>query len=127
MRLRDDAGSAVAEFVMVVTLLALLTLSVIQLGVTLLIRNTIVDAAAEGARFGALADNSLADGQARAAQLITTAIGPDYAEQVTASLGSYLGHPALTVTVRAPLPVIGFVGIEGALEVSGHAAIETLD
>jgi hypothetical protein len=37
-----------------------------------------------------------------------------------------LGHPAVIVTVRAPLPLIGLVGIEGGLEVSGHAAIETL-
>ena len=124
--MRDDEGSAVAEFVMVSVLLTLLTLSVIQLGLALLVRNTIVDAAAEGARFGALADTSLAEGEARTSQLIAAAIGPDYAHDVTASLGSYLGHPAITITVRAPLPLIAFVGIDGALEVSGHAAIESL-
>ena len=31
------------------------------------------------------------------------------------------------VTVRAPLPLIGLLGAERALEVTGHAAIETLD
>lgn len=127
MRLRDDTGSAVAEFVMVTALLTLLTLSVIQLGLALLIRNTIVDAAAEGARFGALADRSLADGETRTVELISTALSPDYARDVSATLGSYLGHPAVTVTVRAPLPLIGLVGLGGGLEVSGHAAVETLD
>ena len=126
-RLREDDGSAVAEFVMVSALLTILTLSVIQLGLVLLIRNTVVDAAAEGARFAALADNSLADGVARARDLITTALGPGYATGVEARTDSYLGHPAVVVTVRAPLPLIGLVGLDDGLEVSGHAAVETLD
>lgn len=112
---------------MVSALLTVLTLSVIQLGLALFIRNTVVDAAAEGARFGALADNSLSDGVARATDLITVALGPSYATDVSASTGSYLGHPAIIVTVRAPLPLIGLIGIDDGLEVSGHAAIEALD
>ena len=127
MRLRDDDGSAAAEFVMVGALLTIMTLSVLQLGLALHVRNTIVDAAAEGARFGALADNTLDDGVARTIDLITTALGSDYARDVSASYGSYLGHPASIVTVRTPMPLIGLIGIEQGLEVSGHAAVETLD
>ena len=112
---------------MVGALLTVLTLSVMQLGLALHIRNTVTDAAAEGARFGALADNSLADGIVRTRDLITTALGAGYAGDVTASYGTYLGSPAAVVTVRAPLPLIGLIGIEGGLEVSGHAAVETLD
>jgi TadE-like protein len=123
----DDRGSAAAEFVMVGALLTVLTLSVLQLGFALHIRNTVLDAAAEGARFGALADNTLADGAIRTRDLISTALGPSYAQDVTSSYGSYLGHPAAIVTVRAPLPLIGLVGIEGGLEVQGHAAVETLE
>ncbi|HAM26986.1 MAG TPA: pilus assembly protein, partial [Microbacteriaceae bacterium] len=63
--MRRDDGSAVAEFAMVGALLTVLTLSVIQLGLALHIRNTVLDAAAEGARFAALADNGLEDGAAR--------------------------------------------------------------
>ena len=122
-----DDGSAVAEFVMVSGLLVILTLSVIQLGLVLFIRNTVVDAAAEGARFGALADNSATDGIARSVDLITTALGPGYATNVTASTGSYLGHPALTITVQTPLPLVGLIGLDNGLEVSGHAAIESLN
>ena len=122
-----DDGSAVAEFVMVSGLLVILTLSVIQLGLVLFIRNTVVDAAAEGARFGALADNSATDGIARSVDLITTALGPGYATNVTASTGSYLGHPALTITVQTPLPLVGLIGLDSGLEVSGHAAIESLN
>jgi hypothetical protein len=125
-QLRDDRGSAVAEFVMVGALLTVLTLSVLQLGLALHIRNTVQDAAAEGARYGALADNAPSDGVRRTRELIDLAIGDDYAQNVTAHGGSWMGHPAVTITVRTRLPLVGLVGIDGVLEVSGHAAVETL-
>ncbi len=112
---------------MVGTLLTVLTLSVIQLGLALLIRNTVSDAASEGARFAALADNGLPDGIARARDLVTVALGPAYAEDVTGAYGTYLGHPAAVITVRAPLPLIGMIGVQHGLEVTGHAAVETLE
>ena len=124
--MRRDAGSAAAEFVMVAALLTVLTLGVLQLGVALLVRNTVLDAASEGARFGALADNVPADGVARTRELIGTAIGADYARDVRVSAGAWRGSPAVTVTVRTTLPVIGLLGVGGALEVTGHAARETL-
>ena len=126
-RLRDDEGSAVVEFTLVGVLLTILTLAVIQLGLALHVRNTVQDAAAEGARFAALADNGPADGVLRTRALITEAIGADYATDVAVGTGEWMGHPAVTVTVRTTLPVIGLIGVGGGLEVSGHAAIETLD
>lgn len=125
--MRDDTGSAAVEFTLVGALLTVLTLSVLQLGLALHIRNTVHDAAAEGARFGALADNRPADGAARTVALITEAIGPHYAGDVRVAGGAWRGHPTVTVTVRTTLPLIGLVGIDGALEVSGHAPVETLD
>jgi Flp pilus assembly protein TadG len=125
-RVRDDRGSAVAEFTMVGALLTVLTLSVLQLGLALHIRNTVQDAAAEGARYGALADHTPADGIQRTRDLIQLAIGRDYAQNVTVAGGSWMGHPAVTITVRTRLPLVGLVGIDGAMEVSGHAAVETL-
>lgn len=125
--MRDDTGSAVVEFTLVGVLLTLLTLAVIQLGLALHVRNTVLDAAAEGARFGALADNVPADGVARTRELITEAIGADYATDVAVGTGEWMGHPAVVVQVRTTLPVVGLLGIGGGLEVSGHAALETLD
>ena len=125
--MRDERGSAVAEFALVGAILTVLTVSMLQLALALHVRNTVLDAAAEGARYGALADNTLADGASRTRDLITSAIGAGYAQDVTASAGSYLQHPAVSVTVRTPLPLIGLVGIDGGLEVTGHAAKETLD
>lgn len=107
-------------------LLTVLTLSVIQLGLALLIRNTVQDAASEGARYAALADNRPRDGVGRTKQLIEAAIGPSYAKSIRISSGSYDGFPAYTVTVDAPLPVFGLIGIPHGLEVTGHAAVETL-
>jgi Flp pilus assembly protein TadG len=126
-RLADETGSAVAEFVMVAGLLTVLTLSVIQLGLALLVRNTVLDAAAEGARFASLADNTLADGRTRTHDLIASAIGAGYAQHITAGYDQYLGQEAVTITVRTPLPLIGLIGLNSGLEVTGHAAVETLD
>ncbi len=112
---------------MVGALLTVLTLSVIQLGLALHIRNTVLDAAAEGARYAALADTSPEQGADRTRQLISAAIGTGYAADVTVQLADHLGHPSAIVTVRTPLPLIGLVGIDGGLEVRGHAALERLD
>ncbi|GAB3616746.1 pilus assembly protein [Okibacterium endophyticum] len=124
---RDDEGSAVVEFTFVAVLLSVLTLAVIQLALGLHVRNTVLDAAAEGARHAALADNTLADGAARTRELISTAIGPSYATQVTARNGDFLGHPSTEITVSTTLPLIGLIGIADGLEVSGHAALETAE
>ncbi len=107
-------------------LLTVLTLSVIQLGLALLVRNTVLDAASEGARYGALADNNIGDSVGRTRDLITTALGPGYARDISVARGSYDGYPADIVTVKTPLPLIGLIGIPRGLEVHGHAAIETL-
>nr|WP_106210811.1 TadE family protein [Glaciihabitans tibetensis] len=129
---REDAGSAVAEFSMVAGLLTVLTLSVIQLGLALHVRNTVIDAAAEGARYASLAGGDLAGGDLEAGEqrtrdLITAAIGPSYAREVAAANDDYLGYPAVTVTVTAPLPVLGLLGFSDALEVAGHAPLELVD
>ncbi|HAM26468.1 MAG TPA: pilus assembly protein TadE [Microbacteriaceae bacterium] len=131
MRLRaalaGDSGSAVAEFAMVISLLTVLTLSVMQLALALYIRNTVLDAAAEGARFAALADSGLADGAERTRDLITAALGPSYATDIQAGYGRFAGHRSVQVRVVAPIPLLGLLGIDRGLEVVGHAALETLD
>lgn len=125
-RLRRDDGSAAVEFVLVGVVLTALTLGVIQLAFALHVRNTLLDAAAEGARFAALAGNIPEDGADRTRQLITTAVGADYAGAVTAGYTEYLGVSATRVTVNAPLPLVGPFGPPRSLEVTGHAAVELL-
>jgi Flp pilus assembly protein TadG len=126
-RADSEAGSAVAEFVMVVPLLTVLTLAVLQLGLAMHVRNTVLDAAAEGARYAALADNGLAEGQARTRDLITAAVGPAFATDIRAGYGQFAGHASTEMRVVAPLPVLGLLGFDGGLEVVGHAAVEILE
>ncbi len=66
---RDD-GSAVVDTVLVGALTTLLFASVLQLGFALHVRATLIDCAAEGARYGAMADRDPGEGAARAADLI---------------------------------------------------------
>ena len=121
-----ERGSAPAEFALVSGLLAVLTLSVLQLGLALHVRNTALDAAAEGARIAALADGGLPEGVQRTRDLLRTALSPGYARQVTAAHRVLSGTPTVEVTVLLPLPLVGLVGIERGLEVRGHAAVETV-
>jgi len=120
----DERGSAVADFVLVGGLLTLFFLAIVQLTLVLHVRNTLIDAAASGARYGTLADRGAEDARNRTAQLIGVALNQEFATDVTTAEATYQGVRTLEVTVRAPLPVIGLIGPRAALEVKGHAAIQ---
>jgi Flp pilus assembly protein TadG len=108
-------------------LLTALLLAVVQLALALHVRNTVLDAAAEGARYAALAGSSADAGVQRTRALIDAAIAVDYAGDVRASTTSVGGVPAVAITVHSTLPVVGLLGPERALEVTGHAAIERVE
>ncbi|MFT3799454.1 TadE/TadG family type IV pilus assembly protein [Microbacterium sp.] len=127
-RLRgDDTGSAAVEFVLVGTLLTLLTLAVLQLALAVYIRNVVHDAAVEGAYHGALADTGAAQGADRTARLLDTALGGGLDAQVTAADVDGPGGPEVQVTVTATLPLLGLLGIPAGLEVTAHAPRESFD
>lgn len=110
---------------MVAALLLFVAMGVFQLGLALYVRNTLISAASEGARFGARADAQPADGIARAESLITNALGSSFAQDVSASRSvTTSGVRVVEVRVSAPLPVIGPIGPSGALAVSGRAFSE---
>ena len=119
--MREERGSATAEFVMVSALLVLLTVLIIQLAVFVHVRNTLIDAASTGARLGVLHDRTAQDGTQRAAELITSSVSEQYAEDI-----SYEYVPAdegqmLRVTVRTQVPLLGTYLGAGELEVTGSA------
>lgn len=120
----DEGGSAVVDFVMVGSLLTMFFLATIQLTLILHVRNTLIDAAASGARYGTLADREASDAAERAEDLIGTALNDDFAQDIRTSEVSFQGFRTLEVTIRAPMPVIGLIGPRGMLEVRGHAAIQ---
>jgi TadE-like protein. len=126
--LRDDQeGSAPVEFVLVGTLLTILTLAVIQLGFAVYVRNVVHDAAVEGAYHGALADTQPADGAIRAERLITAALGSGLDASVTAAATEGASGPEVVVSVTATFPLVGLLGIPAGMEVSAHAPRESFD
>lgn len=119
-----DEGSAVAEFAAVAGLLALLFAAVVQVAVVQHVRATAVDCAGEGARYGALVGSSSAAGADRARDLLSASLSPRFADDVDARTVLVAGAPVVEVRVRAPLPVVGLLGPDRALDVVGHAALE---
>lgn len=121
---RRDAGSAVVDVVLVGALTTVLFAGVLQLTLALHVRSTLVDCAAEGARYGALADRDPQDGAARAAELIGLSLAPRLAQDVRAERTVVDGLDVVRVEVSAPLPVLGLLGPGGRLVVDAHALRE---
>jgi len=116
-----DAGNAVAEYVMVLALAIVLFGLILQVGFALHVRNTLIDAAAAGARYASLADRTDEDGIARTRGIITDTVGARYARDISVSRTSVGSLPAVEIRVVSPLPVVATLGPPRALEVSGHA------
>lgn len=104
-------------------LLTLLFVAVLQLTLALHVRNTIIDAAGEGARRGALVGHSTDDAVRRTQQLITSSLSARLATDVSASTQVVGGVQTVVVRVRAPLPLVGLAGPR-TLELTGHAVDE---
>ncbi|WP_457950649.1 TadE family protein [Pseudarthrobacter sp. alpha12b] len=119
-----EQGSAVVDFVLVGGLLTMFFLAIIQLTLVLHVRNTLIDAAASGARYGTLADRNASDAEERTRSLIGMALNEGFAEQVSTQEVNVRGLRTLEVTVRSPMPVIGLIGPRDMLEVKGHAAVQ---
>lgn len=124
-RAADDRGSAVVEFVLVGLLVIVLAMGVVQLALTLHVRNTLLSCASEGAHVGARADRTPADGADRAAELAHAALGSrpiDVDAQVTSA-----GGPTLVqVTMTTSVPLVGLWGA-GTMSVRAHAIAEDQD
>ncbi|MDO5751491.1 TadE family protein [Arthrobacter sp.] len=111
------------DFVLVGALVTVIFVALIQLALVLHVRNTVADAASSAARYGALGDRTAADAQERATMLISTALGPGYVQDVAANVETRNGLAVLTVSIKAPLPVLGLLGPARTLEMTGHAVI----
>lgn len=119
--LSEERGAATAEFVMVATLLVVLTLGVVQLTTYVHVRNTLIDAASSGARFGALHDRTAEDGVARTRTLIESSIAADHAGDVSYTYVDSAQGRTLRITVRASVPLFGLGPGVGDLQVQGRA------
>lgn len=121
---RDDRGSAIVEFTLVGILLTVLFLALLQLGLALHVRNTLVASAAEGARYAANADRTPGDGEAVARALIRDALADSFADGVTSGFETVGGVPTVYVDVQATLPLVGLLGPSRGIRVRGHALEE---
>lgn len=103
-------------------LVVALALGVLQLALTLHVRNTLVSCASEGAHTAALADRGPADGARRALELASAAL-PGRHVEATATTVSSDGAVLVAVTLTSPAPVVGLWGM-GRVEVTAHAIDE---
>lgn len=105
-------------------LLTGLFLGVLQLGVALYVRNTLIWCASEGARVAARAAASDQDGQQRTRELITAALSASYAKDIRVSRTQLDGMTTVVVVVAAPAPVLGLIGPDQRLLATGRALQE---
>ncbi|WP_241681222.1 TadE/TadG family type IV pilus assembly protein [Pseudactinotalea terrae] len=112
------------DFLLVSLLLTVLVLGVVQLALALHVRTMLTDAAAEGARYAALHGSDLAAGEARTAELIAMTLPDRYAQEIETGYDTYGDVTLVTVTVSAPLPVLGLFGPSGTVVVTGRAVDE---
>ena len=123
----SDSGSAVAEFALIASLLALVLAGALQIGLVIHVRNTVIDSAIAGARQASLADQTARDGQRLAAELITVSVGERYAESITVTTSRRGQVEVVEVRVRTPLPVLGLWGPAEVWDLSGRSIAEDVD
>lgn len=121
---RPEAGSAVADFVMVSALVTLLFLALLQLGMALYVRNTLISCASEGARLGARAGAEPDQGAQRTRALIASSLSRRFAGDVSVDVVAVNGVQVVSVRVVAPVPVLGPLGAGGDFDVVGRAFLE---
>ncbi len=119
MPTRNDAGAIVAESAMIIALVTLLCGIILQMGIIIHTRNTMIDAASAGARHAALADRSLADGQLRTTALLTDSIPYTETAAVEVAYGAERERIIVTITYRVPL--VGFLTGPIPLSATGQA------
>ena len=106
---------------MVAVLIVLIAVMIIQAAVIVHTRNTLVDAAVQGAHHAAEVGATPQDGAERTELLIDRRFGGGIEADAVADQRS---DGTIQVRVRATLPLIGLFGPAGALTVDGRAIDE---
>ena len=121
---RDERGSAVVDFVLVLVVLLPLVLGILHVALVLHVRNTLTSAATEGARYAATIDRGPEAGAERVRAEIASALSERFADEVTATTTTVDGLVVVEVRVVADVPPLGVWGPETHIEVAGHAIEE---
>jgi Flp pilus assembly protein TadG len=105
---RNENGSAVVEFVMMAIPVVLVPIVTISITLNAYLRLVLTDAAVEGARVAALADQTLIDGANRSKEIIRSALGRDLQPRVEVRAhrnSEGVSLISLMVQVDNPIPV----------------------
>jgi Flp pilus assembly protein TadG len=114
----------VVDFVLVLLVVVPLFLGIFQVGLVLHVRNTLISAASEGARYAATVDRPVDAGAACAREQISGALAGRFARDVTARAADVHGAPGVEVEVVAVVPPLGLWGPGVQVDVTGHAVEE---
>jgi len=110
--------------VLVLLVVVPLFLGIAQLALVLHVRNTLVSAASEGARYAATYDRGPADGAALTRATVAEVLSARFAAQVSAARTTVDGYPGVVVQVDTQVPPLGLWGPSVDLRVHGHAVEE---
>jgi hypothetical protein len=119
-----EQGSAAVEFVLVMIILLPLFLGILQLGLFLHVRNTLVACAHEGARQAANYDASLGEGRAVTFSCISGVLSAGMARDIDPVQDSAAGQNLVVMRVTATMPAMGLWGPTFDFTVEGHAVKE---
>lgn len=101
--------------------------AVLQVCLTIHVRNTVIDSAMTGARVLAMGDGTADDARRVTRDLITASVGKRYATNISIDQTTANGHQVAVVRVRTGVPVIGLWGPTDVLTLEGRALVEPLD
>ncbi|MGI9136312.1 MAG: TadE family protein [Candidatus Nanopelagicales bacterium] len=122
-RFREDRGSALVDFVLVVPILLAVALAVLQVILVMHVRIVLTSAAAEGARAASLAGADPRAGQRRAQTIIDETIASGSVESITVSRETWGRTSVMALEIDARLPLLGLLG-PSMLHVKGHSLQE---
>ncbi len=125
-RLRDERGSVVAEYAMVLVLVIAVILAIVQVILAVHIRSILHDCAAEGARVAAHVGTAPARAEEYTRDLLASSVAPSYAAKISTTVTPETvdGVEVMSVRVTAPLPLLGLLGPARQFTVVGHAVRE---
>ncbi len=109
---------------MLAGIVSLIVLAAAQLALALHLHNTATAHVIEGARHGARADSSPAEGAERARQLLEQSLPGTGGVTVTAGRTAVGGVEVVEVSASLAMPVVGPFGPSGSMTVTGQAYAE---
>lgn len=104
--------------------MVLLAMSVVGVALVGFIRNVTFDAAVEGARFGALADQDASAGCARAQELFSKTLGSAIKPSFQCEAGVVGSRSVVVVKIQLSIPGLGFLPNDRNFKAVGHATSE---